>query len=120
MINPTPTNLLIYQSATFDKTIVWRDNGDVVDITGCDIALQIRHRDGTLELTASTINGMITIADACEGKFRIRVPASTTEKFTLDSMVYDLLVKGRDGSVSRIAQGEVMVSKGQTKLEAFL
>lgn len=120
MINPTPTNLLIYQSATFDKTIVWRDNGEVVDITDCDIALQIRRRDGTLVITASTSNGMINIINGEEGKFRIIIDATTTSTFTLDSMVYDLLVRDGKGVVSRIAQGEVMVSKGQTRLEAFL
>lgn len=119
MINPTPTNLLIYQSATFDKTIVWRDNGEVVNMTGCHVALQVRKRDGSLVITASTMNGMISIVEPLEGKFRIRISSSVTENFDFDSAVYDLLVKDTSGMVSRIAQGEVMVSKGQTRLSAF-
>lgn len=119
MINPTPTNLLIYQSATFDKTIVWRDNGEVVDMTGCHVALQVRKRDGSLVLTASTMNNMINVVEAEGGKFRIRIPASVTETLEFDSAVYDLLVKDKDGVISRIAQGEVMISRGQTKLSAF-
>lgn len=119
MINPTPTNLLIYQSATFDKTIVWRDNGEVVNMTGCHVALQVRKRDGSLVITASTMNGMIRIVEPREGKFRIRISSSVTENFDFDSAVYDLLVKDTSGMVSRIAQGEVMVSKGQTRLSAF-
>lgn len=120
MINPNTVNVVIYQSATFDKSFTWTDNGEVMDMTGCELALQIRERskNGKLLLTASTANGMIAIIDHQAGKFKFNIPAPVTEDMDFDVAVYDLLMK-RGERVCRLAQGEVMLSRSNTKLSAF-
>ena len=120
MINPNTVNIVIYQSATFDKSMTWMDNGEAVDLEDCQIALQVRDRahGNALLLTASTSNGMINIVDEAKGVFQFNVPASVTEALEFVVGSYDLLIK-KGERVCRIAQGDVMLSRSNTKLEAF-
>lgn len=121
MINPRNMTMVILQSSTFNKTLQWKDNGHVVDITGMEIAFQVRQRgdNDVLLLSASTTTGDIEIVDGENGLFKFNIPASVTESLDFNNALYDILIKDIDGSVHRISQGIVLLDISQTKLEAF-
>lgn len=120
MINPNSVSLVISQSTTFDKTMTWIDGGKPVDLSDCEIALQVRQRgdNGKVLLTASTLNGMIQVVDATKGTFMFEIPASVTEVLSFTNALYDISVK-RGDRVCRIMQGDMLLSVSQTKLAAF-
>lgn len=116
-------DLLIEQGATFLMPVQLSSGGPVdeggtaLDISGCEIRMQIRKKvsDATPLLSASTTTGEITITSAVDGQFQIELPEATTAAIAWTSGVYDLELETVGGYVKRYLQGKVKVSKEVTR-----
>ena len=110
--------LTIEQGATFDITLTWKDENDVlIDLTGYSARMQIRSTISAAaslhELTDS--NGGIVLGDAA-GTIQLLITAADTAAlaFPGKSAVYDLeLVNGT--VVTRLLRGTVLLSKEVTR-----
>ena len=112
-------DLCIKQNATYLQDFTWLSpqfvvNGGQqvlpVDLTGYTATLQILPYplaptilyDASPNITLGGPSGIISI----------NIPASTTSGFTWFQGVYDMLLTGIDGTVTRLIQGNVTVSPG--------
>jgi hypothetical protein len=109
-------NLLIEQGATFSLSIVWKDSDEVpVDLTGYSARMQIRpflvSQDVLLELTNQA--GIVLGDD--QGTITIEATAEQTEAIGSRRGVYDLELESADGTVTRLLQGAVTISREVTR-----
>lgn len=111
-------NNAIEQGAVWDRTFIYQDsNGDLVDLTGYEAAMEIRQNiDDPEPLIRLTTQAGTIIITALEGKVRILVPSTVTEDLDFISGVYDLkLIPPDAGNDERFLQGEVELSKRVTE-----
>jgi hypothetical protein len=88
-----------------------------VDLTGCTAALQLRSlpNDPTAALTLTTANGGIAIT-ALTGEIAVSATATQTRAIDEGYYYYDLEVTATaTGVVTRIAQGQILVSAEITR-----
>jgi hypothetical protein len=88
-----------------------------VNLTGCTAALQLRSlpNDPTAALTLTTANGGITIT-ALTGEIAVSATATQTRAIDEGYYYYDLEVTNTaSGVVTRIAQGQILVSAEITR-----
>ena len=88
-----------------------------VNLTGCTAALQLRSlpNDPTAALTLTTANGGITIT-ALTGTIAVTATATQTRAIDEGYYYYDLEVTNTaSGVVTRIAQGQILVSAEITR-----
>lgn len=107
----------IEQGTTFEKTFRWKDvNEDPVNLTGAEIRMQIRRSvnsdDVLLEL--STTNGRI-ISGGATGDITLRLVESVSAAIEWRRGVYDLEVEASDGTVTRLLQGAITISREVTR-----
>ena len=107
----------IEQGATLLKPIVWKDSaGSPVNLTGYTAKMQIRQNvsspDVLLEL--STTNGKLSIS-AMAGQVTMIFSAATTAAITWSRGKYDLELTSSDGTVTRLIEGEITISKEITR-----
>lgn len=107
----------IEQGATLLKPIVWKDSdGNPVNLTGYTAKMQVRQNvsasDVLLEL--STTNGRLSIS-AMSGQVTMIFSATTTAAITWSRGKYDLELTALDGTVTRLLEGEITVSKEITR-----
>lgn len=109
-------DLLIEQGATFELSIVWKDNADTpIDISGYSARMQIRKTYDTepvISLT-SELGGGITIGGV-DGTIDITIPATITDDIEIRRGRYDLELE-LAGVVTRLIQGAVDISREVTK-----
>lgn len=109
-------DLCIAQGATFQKVITWKSNGTLVDLTGYTARSQIRATADAatplIELT--TANGRITLGNAA-GTITLTISASDTAALTAGRGVYDLELVAANGTVTRLLQGVVTISRNITR-----
>jgi len=105
-------SLKIEQGATLEKEIRYKDNnGNPISLVGYAAKMQIRNqKDNTLVIELSTSNGKITID---ENKLTFIISATETGAMSLKDMIYDLEIT-KDGVVTRLLQGNVVISKEVT------
>jgi hypothetical protein len=122
---------VIDQGANWPTQLVLQnDNGTPLNLTGCQVRLQIRPFPGssTLLLDLSTQDGSITVKPLL-GQINWDVPVSETETFTQTKGItvppvfgsncvafgsYDLLVEWPNGQVTRYLCGQVALSPATT------
>jgi hypothetical protein len=107
----------IEQGATFYQPLVWKDsNDDPVDLTGYIARMQIRKTvkspDPLISLT--TENGRITLGGD-QGTITLEIDADDTADFTTFCGVYDLEVEASDGTVTRLLEGQIEISREVTR-----
>jgi len=110
-------NFTIEQGATLAKVFVWKDSsGAVINLTGYSARLQSRPTTGsaTIYLEANTSNGAIVI-DAVNGKITLSLTSHETSALDWLSGVYDLELEDASGTVTRLAQGSITISKEVTR-----
>ena len=109
-------DLLIEQGATFELSIVWKDNADTpIDISGYSARMQIRKTYDTepvISLT-SALGGGITLGGV-DGTIDITIPATITDDIEIRRGRYDLELE-LAGVVTRLIQGAVDISREVTK-----
>lgn len=122
MSAPFKVKFVIYQGATFSKTLTWKTAPDEdspktpVDLTGCTARMQVRAKIGATEvlLTLTTENGGITLGGTA-GTIDLLIEAEDTAAITWTSGVYDLEIIFTNGDVRRLLYGEVVVSREVTR-----
>lgn len=107
----------IEQGTTLLKPIVWKDsNGTPVNLTGYSAKMQVRQSaaspDALLEM--STVNGKIQITPST-GTIVLVFSATTTAAITWKRGKYDLELTAGDGTVTRLIEGEITISKEITR-----
>jgi len=102
------------QGADWTWSVEWPDTS--VDLTGCSARLQARvslESTSTILNLSSTSTG-ITIS-VPNRKITISVPASITSTITDLTSLYDLELVGSGGSVERLLEGKITLSKEITR-----
>lgn len=110
MLRPARYDFTIFQGATFDRTITWRDgNGQEVNLTGYTARLQVRDRvGGEVLLDLSTGDG-ITLGGPA-GTIALAISAVDTAALRFSQAVYDLELTSAGDEVTRLMQGKVLLS----------
>ena len=110
-------NTVIDQGATWYLTVTYQNpNGTAINITGYTAALQLRSlpSDPTAVLTLTTANGGITITGAT-GTVAITATATQTREIDEGTYYYDLEITSTLGVVTRLVQGQIVVSPEVTR-----
>jgi hypothetical protein len=110
-------NFDIEQGATLRKPIVWKDSTNaVVNLTGYTAKMQVRRSAASDEvlLELSSANGKIAITPL-QGKVELIFSAATTEAVDWRRGKYDLELTSADGTVTRLIEGEITVSREVTR-----
>ena len=109
-------DLLIEQGATFDLSIVWKDNEDnPIDISGYSARMQIRKTydsDPVISLTSDSDGGIVL--GGVDGTINIAIDAEATEGIEIRRGRYDLELEFNE-VVTRLLQGSVDISREVTK-----
>lgn len=109
-------NTTIDQGADWYLTVTYENpNGTAINITNYTAALQIRSlpSDPTTVLSLSTGSG-ITITGAT-GTVEVRATAAQTGAIDEGTYYYDLEITAPTGVVTRLVQGQVVVSPEVTR-----
>jgi len=125
-------NLCINQGATYSVTFVWNTGSSCsctngcscgcsssltpVNLTGFTAAMQIRQtvQSSTILYTASTTGGQIVLGGTA-GTIALTIPAADTSGFSWIRGVYDMNLTSSGGIVTRLIQGNVIVSPEVTR-----
>lgn len=107
-------NFIIEQNASFGKSMTYRDKTKKpINLTGFSARMQIRDTAGLMVADLSTGNGKITLGGVT-GVIVINISVAETSLMTFASALYDLKLIAPSGFESRILQGKVSLSLGQT------
>jgi hypothetical protein len=107
----------VEQGATINKQFVWKDsNGDEVDLTGYTARMQVRRSIPSDEVlfSATTENGRIDLGGAA-GTITLDVSAIDSAAIVWRRGVYDLELVASNGTVTRLLQGQITVSREVTR-----
>lgn len=107
-------NLIIEQKATFRRRLLYRDKfKKPILLTGYSAHMTVRAADGTMILDLTTENGRITLS-VLPGSIDLKISATDTAALTFTTALYDLTLIAPDGTVTRLMEGKVTLSPGQT------
>lgn len=104
-------NFTIEQGATFSRTLTWKINSNLVNLTGYSARLKARNNNSRIvvfSLTSAT-GGGITLGGAA-GTIVLSVSADDTEKLIPGKYSYDLEVESSSGDVTRLVRGILTIS----------
>ena len=106
----------IEQGATFNLLLTWKINDVAVNLTGYTARLQARVdvEDTETILTLTTSNGGITLGGAL-GTISLDQTATQTTLLPAGTYVYDLEMVAGSGVVTRLVQGELVISAEVTR-----
>jgi predicted MFS family arabinose efflux permease len=106
----------IEQGATFNLLLTWKINNVAVNLTGYTARLQARIDVEEIEtvLSLTTANGGITLGGAL-GTISLDQTAIQTTLLPAGTYVYDLELIAANASVTRLVQGELLISAEVTR-----
>lgn len=113
-------NFTIEQGSTYSKPFAWKNSsGTAMDLTDCTLRMMIR-RDVNdalpiLSLTSNPPAGLTILAPPTNGQFRIDITASQTAALVFSEAKYDLEVQDALGTVVRLLEGTITLSKEITR-----
>ena len=109
-------DLCIPQGATFSRVIIWKADGDEVNLTGYTARAQIRPTaaSATTTLSLTTENSRISLGGVA-GTITLSISATDTAAIASGRYVYDLELVSAGGIVTRLLQGVVTVSTNVTR-----
>jgi hypothetical protein len=107
-------DLYIEQGATYSQEFVWKDSeGTPIDLSTYTSRMQVRQvKTENIILNLTNTSGM-TLGD--DGSIKIEVSATATSALPTLSARYDLELQSTDGTVTRLLQGEVVISAEVTR-----
>lgn len=113
---PGHLDLDLYQGATFSYVLTWEVDGDPVNLTSYTARLQARTTaDATsTALSLTTSGGGIALGGAA-GTITITRSATQTAALTPGRYLYDLELESAGGSVTRLVEGELIISAEVTR-----
>ena len=106
----------IEQGATFNLILTWKINNVAVNLTGYTARLQARVDVEDIEtvLTLTTANGGITLGGVL-GTISLDQTAVQTTLLPSGTYVYDLELIALNATVTRLVQGELLISAEVTR-----
>jgi predicted MFS family arabinose efflux permease len=106
----------IEQGATFNLLLTWKINNVAVNLTGYTARLQARVDVEDIEtvLTLTTANGGITLGGVL-GTISLDQTAVQTTLLPAGTYVYDLELIASNATVTRLVQGELLISAEVTR-----
>lgn len=107
----------IEQGATLLKPIVWKDStGAAFNLTGYTAKMQVRQSAASPDvlLEMSTTNSRITLTPGT-GTITLVFSATLTSSITWTRGKYDLELTAPNGTVTRLIEGQISVSKEITR-----
>ena len=109
-------DLCIPQGATFSRVIIWKADGDEVNLTGFTARAQIRPSaaSATTTLSLTTENTRIALGGTA-GTITLSISYTYTAAIAAGRYVYDLELVSAGGIVTRLLQGVVTVSANVTR-----
>lgn len=108
MIVPGKHDITIYQGATFELQVQYKDNaGTPVNMSGYTIASKLYNRLGTTKLADFTA----TYVNQASGIFKIRIEASGTSGITEQGQ-YDVLVTEPSNDKYYLLEGNAYINEG--------
>lgn len=110
-------DITIEAGATFRLAITWKDDAGVpINLTGYSARMQVRETyeatDTILSLTSGA--GDIVLGGSA-GTVIVTVQATTTQKLFHSYAVYDLELEASNGVVTRLLQGNAIISREVTR-----
>ena len=114
-MQPGKYNFNAPQGATLTRTIIYKSNDTVVDLTNYSARMQVRRNvNDTTTLLSLTSPSDITI-DGVNGKITVNVSATAMAAVPSGSFVYDLEIVSNVGVVTRLIEGKFIVSPEVTR-----
>lgn len=108
MVEPATYDITIYQGATFDLLVQYKDsNGTPVNMSGYTVTAKLFNRKGTAKLADFT-SSFVTQAS---GLFRIKLSAATTSGITEQGQ-YDVLLTDPNSDKFYILEGAAFWQQG--------
>ena len=113
MIEPGTHNFTIYQGATFELDLQYKDStGSGVNMAGFSIAAKLADLTNNSNILATFTT---SFTDASTGQFQIKLTAAQTAALT-NGGLYDVLITEPGGDKFYILQGRVFLDPGITGL----
>ena len=109
-------DLIIEQGADFYKHLIYKDSNKIPKIlTSYTAKMQIRATHGSKDVLfeLSTANSRIVIT-ANDGKIELMIGNTLTSAMTFTKGVYDLELIDSGGSITRLIEGTITVTKNVT------
>jgi len=116
-MEPAKLDLEIYQGSTFTKVFQWKLDGTGVDISGATFIGQARISAPSDEVVIefSTTEGTVTIENATDGKFKLKLEEDFTEGLDPNiDLEYDLKINLNQDTYT-LLYGEITITPTTTK-----
>lgn len=108
MITPGKHDITIYQGATFELQVQYKDStGTPVNMSGYTVTSKLYNRLGTAKLADFSVS----YVSQASGIFKIRLEASGTSGLTEQGQ-YDVLVTEPSNDVYYLVEGNAYVNRG--------
>lgn len=106
----------IEQGAQFLRIFTWQNqDGTAIDLSSYTARMQIKEtKDSTTNLVSLTSSSGITLGGSA-GTITVTIGVATTATLSFDTAVYDLEMIDGSGTVTRLLEGEVRLSREVTK-----
>ncbi len=114
---PGSFDFTIYQGATFGHVISWKDENDqAINLSGYTSRMHLRvSKDSeTAFLTLTTENSRIALGGAL-GTITLSISAADTALLSEAGGVYDLELISSGGNVTRLLEGNIIISREVTR-----
>jgi hypothetical protein len=108
-------DLSIEQGATYNLVLTWQINGTAVNLTNYTARLQARVDVEDSEVILSLTTGAGITLGGAAGTITLDQTATQTTLLPAGTYVYDLELIAGGGTVTRLVQGELIVSPEVTR-----
>ena len=106
------TDIFLEQGTTFSTTITLDDAyGNAYNLSGFSVASKARRSYFSAN---ATIVFTTTISDASNGVISLSANSAITSNVPAGKLVYDVIMTDPTGSVSRVLEGQIIVSPSVT------
>lgn len=115
-MQPGSLDFLMPKGSTFSRTLTWKISGSAVDLTSYTARMQARtsHVSTTTVLELTTANSKIVLGGTA-GTITLTVSAADTAAITQSSLAYDLELVSAGGVVTRLVEGQIVLSPEVTR-----
>ena len=115
-MQPGSVDFLMPKGSTFSRTLTWKISGSAVNLTDYTARMQARASvtSATVVLDLTTANSKIVLGGTA-GTITITVSAADTAAITQQSLAYDLELVSAGGVVTRLIEGQIVLSPEVTR-----
>lgn len=116
-MTPGKLDILILQGATFRRVIRLTSGTTPIDLSGATARMHIRQTiaDETPLIELNDGNGRAVITDAAGGEITLMIEDEDTTALDFVAGVYDLEIAYSGGTVDRVLEGKVKLSREVTR-----